>query len=341
MRLLVLGGTGYLSALVAREALARGHSVTCVTRGRGGRLPDGVDALVWDRLVPAPDDVRAALADLAPETVIDVVTTPLAVRNALDALASSAPGAHWTYVSSVSVYADHSAPTGTATPRHAPLPDALAPPATAAEYGGMKAASEDAVRERPGAEPAGTLVVRPGLLGGPGDETGRLAYWPAHALAAATDGDPRLLVPGDPEARAQVLDARDLATFLVDSAEARRTGTLDAVGTPTAWADVVAALEHAVGTRLDARRRSDSELLAADVRPWAGPRSLPMWLGGDADLAGMQRWPGEEAIAAGLAARPLAATLADVAAWLRAAPGAAVTGLTRAEELAVLDAGTG
>jgi nucleoside-diphosphate-sugar epimerase len=105
MRLLVLGGTLFLSRAIAADAVRRGHEVTCAARGESGSVPEGATLVRLDRT--APDwSVLAGGYD----AVVDVARTPSWVRSALDELAERVP--HWTFVSSISVYADHSVPGG-------------------------------------------------------------------------------------------------------------------------------------------------------------------------------------------------------------------------------------
>ena len=103
MKLLVLGGSVFLSKAVAADAVRRGHEVTCANRGTSGSVPDGARPVVWDRAEPAPSD----LADDF-DAVIDVGRYPSWTRSAVAAF----PSAHWVFVSTVNVYSDESTPGG-------------------------------------------------------------------------------------------------------------------------------------------------------------------------------------------------------------------------------------
>ena len=167
MRILVLGGSVFLSKATAADAVARGHEVTCVTRGRSGDVPDGARHVVWDRA----DDVPAELASEEFDAVVDVSRIPSHVRKAVAAW----PAAHWVFVSTVNVYSDNETPDpGT----DGPLVEAIEEDRDLGEdpeaYGGMKVACERLVLD--GA--ARSMVVRPGLIVGPGDPSGRYTYWP-------------------------------------------------------------------------------------------------------------------------------------------------------------------
>ncbi|MDN4173332.1 epimerase [Nocardioides sp. SOB77] len=329
MRLLVLGGSVFLSRAVAEEALARGHEVTCACRGRSGPVPKGATHRELDRTQPPPEALAAGAATY--DAVVEVARQPSWVRAAVAAV----PDAHWVFVSTVNVYADESTPGGTpaSLPLREPVWDDVDLAADPDAYGPMKVACEAIVRD--GA--ASASVVRPGLIAGPGDPTGRFTYWPAR-LAATTD-HPTVLAPGDPEDVVQVIDVRDLAAWVVTLAERRTPGTFDGVGTPTALRDLLAAV--AVGTAAlgagDALLRwvPAAELEARDVAPWSGDRSVPLWLPRPEHDGMLAHDPGPS-IAAGLDLRPLADTARDTLAWLRATPDAPVTGLTLAEEAEIL-----
>lgn len=320
MRILVLGGTAFLSRAVAQHAVARGHEVTCAARGLSGEPPEGARFIRWDRADPMPPHLAAETFD----GVVDVTSTPDHVRRAVDTF----PGAHWVYVSSINAYADVSRPGGTpdTTPLHAPLFEDRAPE-TPEEYGGMKVACEQLVT----AGAASRTLVRPGLIVGPGDPSGRFASWPRRIAQAAEDGRP-FLVPLPASAPVQWIDVRDLADWIVTLLETRHGGVLDGVAPPRQRGEFVAELTALPERRPEARWVAEAELTALDIRPWAGPRSISLWL----------PWPGWEgfmtraaspAAATGLRVRSLSETARDAA-----AAGGATTGLTRIEELAALRA---
>lgn len=324
MRFLVLGGTVFLSRAVAVEATARGHEVSVAARGASGSVPDGVRHVVLDRTEEIPADLATEEFD----AVVDVARTPSWVGRAVTAW----PRAHWTFVSTINVYADETTPGG--TPASLPLVDAQPEDvdlrAHPEAYGPMKVACEQLVRE--GAERA--FVVRPGLIVGPGDPTGRFTYWPAR-LADVGPGEP-VLVGGDPGDTVQVIDVRDLAAWIVTAAETGLTGDLDGVGPGTALGDLLAEVAEGLGVEPRWTWASDAVLEVHDVAPWMGPRSLPLWLPRPA-YDGMLAHDWSPSRDAGLTARPIGETARDTLEWLRATPGAVVTGLTREQEREVLD----
>jgi nucleoside-diphosphate-sugar epimerase len=321
MRLLVLGGTMFLSHAIAADAVARGHEVTCAARGVSGTPPEGARFVHLDRADP---DWSAL--DGSYDAVVDVARMPSWVRSAVEALGPRIP--HWTVISSISVYADHSIPGG--SPETLPV---LEPAPgdeeqdTPDKYGAAKVACEQIVQA--GAEQA--LVIRPGLIVGPGDPSGRFSYW-AERLAEGGE----VLLAESPDRDTQVIDVRDLAAWIVTAAENRLTGVYDASGPVQRIGDLVDQVVAAVGGRAEPVWAPAEFLHEQDVTYWAGPRSLPLWLPEQA--RGMTTHDVSAALAAGLTTRPIGDTAADTLAWMRATPDAARTGLSRAEEQDVLDA---
>ncbi len=320
MRLLVLGGTLFLSRAIAAEAVARGHDVTCAARGESGSVPEGARHVVLDR--EAPD--WSAL-DGEWDAVVDVARKPSWVAGALDALADRI--LHWTFVSSISVYADHATPGGSqdTLPLLPPITEDVEQD-TPDKYGSSKVGCEQDVQTRA----REWLVVRPGLIVGPGDPSGRFSYWPERL---AEGGD--VLAPESPDRPAQMIDVRDLAAWIVTSVEQRHTGVYDATGHVSGLGTVLDEIARQVGGGAEVIWADGDFLAEHDVRHWAGPRSLPLWL--PEDSLGIASHDVSAVFAAGLTTRPIAESAADTLAWLRAEPDAPRTGLTRAEERDVLD----
>ncbi len=282
MRFLILGGTRFLSHAIAAAAVDRGHDVVCAARGESGSVPDGATLVAVDR-----DRGLGPLAGERFDAVVDVARMNHAwVR---DALAGISAG-HWTFVSSVSVYADDGSLL-------APREDA--DPADPEGYGAVKVACENAVREIHG---EGALIVRAGLICGPGDLSDRFGYWPARFARGG-----RAVVPDAPEQPAQIVDVRDLAEWIVRSAEDGTGGTYDGVGPVSTLGAVLDEIAGAVGAPdLERVPVAADELVAAGIEYWMGPRSLPLWLPAD-HLGIASRDPGPAA-AAGLTCRSVADT---------------------------------
>ncbi len=268
MRILVLGGTVFLSRTIAESARDAGHEVTCAARGVSGNPPDGVEFVQVDRDEP---DGLAELDDARFDAVVDVeMQAPSRVRRALDVLGDHA--AHWTYVSSGSVYSD----SGTSGQDAANAPVELPPPEGSDEsdrelYGPLKVACEEAVGEVLGDK---AFICRAGLIVGPRDVSDRFGYWPARLAAGG-----EVLVPGDPTDLVQYVDVRDLAEWIVRITENRVVGTFDGVAPALRWGDVVQDMAAAVGgADLALTWVPGAWLGEQGVTPWAGPDSLPLWL---------------------------------------------------------------
>ncbi|MDX8144417.1 NAD-dependent epimerase/dehydratase family protein [Lentzea sp. BCCO 10_0061] len=295
MKILVLGGTVFLSKAITAEAVRRGHDVVCAARGASGGVPEGAALVQVDRDRPGAFD---ALAGERFDSVIDVSKYSVNwVRDALEAFGSTTP--HWTFVSSISVYADHSTGSDELLP---PLEDDPAQEFTAERYGSIKVASEIAVRE---AVASREFIVRAGLITGPDDPSDRFGYWPARMAQGG-----RVVVPDSPDLGFQHIDARDLAQWIVFAAEERVTGTYDSTGPVMPFQMAIGEIAGATapaGTQLVPV--PESVLKELNVNPWAGPRSLPLWL--PQEWAKMVGRDVSNALANGLRVRPLAETALD------------------------------
>ena len=320
MRLLILGGTQFLGRAIATEACAAGHAVTCAARGISGAVPAGARLLKVDR------DAADGLAPLAGEkfdAVVDVSRHPGQVRRAIATLKHRA--AHWTFVSTGSVYADNRTPGQRAggAPQKPPV-DPDVEHATEATYGNAKVACEAAVG-------TDAFICRAGLIVGPEDPTGRFTYWPARL---ARGGE--VLAPGTPDDLVQVVDVRDLAQWIVRCAEMHRIGCYDGVGVPLPRGEFLTKCACAVGADCTFTWVDQDFLNSQDVRRWAGPRSLPLWLPLP-EFAGFLTRDSTPAGDAGLTTRCLEQTARDTLAWHGGAD-VPLAGLTADEEATVLKA---
>jgi hypothetical protein len=175
------------------------------------------------------------------------------------------------------------------------------------------------------------MLCRAGLIVGPEDPSGRFEYW---VRRVARGGE--VLAPGRPSDAVQLVDVRDLAGWLVEAAATGLAGTYDGMGPPMTRADFLAGVAAGTGAQ-PAFTWVDQEFLGArGVRPWMGPRSLPLWLPLP-EYAGFLARDPATALAAGLRARPLPETAADTLAWLAGQPDAVDRcGLAGADEAEVL-----
>lgn len=298
MKLLVLGGTAWLGRTTAASAIAAGHDVTCATRGTD--VPRGARHVRVDRDDP---DGLAPLTDARWDAVIDVSRQPGQVRRATRGLRAD----RYVFVSTCNVYASQAeiGADESATLLEPLDTDVMTNPEN---YGRAKVACEDAVREVFGTDRS--AIVRPGLIGGPGDPTGRSTYWPRR-FAAPSNPDGVVLAPDAPGLPTALIDVRDLAAWLVRLAEGAGSGAFNAQGEPHPFPAHLEAARAASGQRSETVTAAEDWLAAQSVNEWSGPRSLPLWLR-DETWYGMNARSTTHAVAAGLERRPLESTLADV-----------------------------
>ena len=300
MKMLMLGGGVFLGAAVLDAALARGHAVSVFNRGRARtEWPAGVEVLTGDRQIDL-----SALTARRWDAVIDTCGyTPADMRPALHHLQACA---QYLFVSSIAAYAslesigqDEAAPLAAF--------DGVAPnDRCMAHYGAQKAACEAVLREARGEH---ALIVRPGLIVGHGDPTGRFSYWPWRAAASGA-----MLVPGPRHQPLQFIDVRDLAAWMVGLLEGSARGPFNAtgpVGAGCTWAALASACVQAAGrhghTAAQACFVDESVLLAQGVAPWT---ELPLWIeASDTSNRGFMRINTDRAQRHGLRTRPLADTL--------------------------------
>src|SRR5579863_2076845 len=219
MKLLILGGTVFLGRSIVEAALSRGHEVTLFNRGLHN--PDLFPEVEKIRGNRNEDISLLQEGDRHWDATIDTSGyVPRAVQASAEALVGRVH--HYTFISSISVFADFSkdgideqSPVGT-------LEDETVEEVTNESYGPLKALCEQAAER---AMPGRVLVVRPGLIVGPNDVTDRFTYFP---YRVAQGGE--MLAPGEPEQQTQFIDVRDLAEWIVRMVEAGKTGTYNATG---------------------------------------------------------------------------------------------------------------
>jgi 2'-hydroxyisoflavone reductase len=287
VKILVLGGTQFLGRAMVEAALDRGDEVTLFNRGETNPLlfPD-VEKVRGDRATDAIPDGQW-------EAVIDTSGyVPGVVRRSAEALKDSVE--RYVFVSSISVYADFATGPSEDSPRAqlGELPDdRLLEDYT--NYPGLKSLCEDVVTE---IYDERAVIVRPGLIVGPHDPTGRFTYWP-HRVALGGE----FVAPGPSEAQIQFIDARDLGAWLVDLCEQRVSGAFNATHPGLSWAELVESCLRVTGADAQPVWIDANWLADQGVGTWM---ELPLWLHGS-DWVGMMDADVSRALAAGLTFRPL------------------------------------
>ncbi|HUY71714.1 MAG TPA: NAD-dependent epimerase/dehydratase family protein [Gaiellaceae bacterium] len=293
MRLLILGGTAFLGRHLVEAARARGHEVTLFTRGQTnpGLFPD-LEHLAGDR-----EHDLSPLEGRRFDAAIDTCGyLPRVVRASAGLLADAVE--RYVFVSSLSVYVDAPVVCETTPTQGEPDPESED---IGAYYGPFKALCERAAEA---ALPGRTLVIRPGLVVGSHDYTGRFSYWPRRV---AEGGE--VLAPGRRETRIWLLDARDLAEWMIHLVERQVTGTFNAAGpgTPLTFGQLLEECKELTGSDARFVWVGDEFLLDHGVVPYT---ELPLWVP-DQD-GGYPELDLSRAVAAGLSFRPIADTIRDV-----------------------------
>ncbi len=314
MRILILGGTGFTGPFQVKYAMERGHKVTVFNRGKShlGELPDGVEQLIGDR-----NGQLEALKDRTWDVAIDNPTSvPVWVRDAAQILKGNVE--RYVFTSTISVYADNSKPNeesaALAKYEGADAMKETRESIVASQfklYGPLKALAEQEAEKW---FPKKTLVIRPGLIVGPGDQTDRFTYWPVRI-----DRGGEVLAPGNPTDPVQFIDARDLAEWTIRMVEKRATGIYNATG--PAKALPVGEMLGGIKTALKSEAKftwADADFLEAQkVAPWS---DMPVWVPPRGEDGGMGRTSIKKALAEGLTFRPLELTSRDTLAWFKTQP---------------------
>jgi 2'-hydroxyisoflavone reductase len=299
MKLLMIGGTVFLGRHIVEAALAAGHDVTLFNRGRhNADLFPGVEKIRGDR-----DGGLEALGDGRWDAVIDTCGYfPRIVRASASHLADRV--GHYTFISSVSVYADESIRGQDETAAVGRIDDPTIEEITEESYGPLKALCEEAVEEE---LPGRALVIRPGLIVGPYDPSDRFTYWPMRIHHGG-----RMLLPDLDDIPVEYIDVRDLAAWTLSTTERQATGVFNATGPEggQTFGRFIEGCAASLPSNVEFVRISTSFIEAHGISYWS---ELPMCL--PEELLGMNDVNCDRAYAAGLACRPLKETVRDTVAW--------------------------
>jgi 2'-hydroxyisoflavone reductase len=339
LRILILGGTGFLGPACTESALTRGHQVTHFNSGRteerrreAGRpslVPPGVTQLYGNRDPNKTADERRAegkpaagkdpaspkgLSQLAGRKWDAVIDTsgyfPRIVKASADLLAPNI--GQYVFISSISVYKDNSIPNYDESAAVQTLGD----PTTEemgkdfANFGGGKALCERAAES---AMPGRVTNIRPGFIVGPRDTSGRFVYWPVRASMGGT-----MAVPGKPSDPIQIIDVRDVADWIIRCIEDRTTGVFNATGPakPLSMKAMLQGVRAGIHSNVKFTWLDNNFLRTNGIQEG----QFPLYEPPTGETAGFHRCNISRALAAGLKFRPVAATAKATIEWYRSLP---------------------
>ncbi len=304
MKLLILGGTVFLGRHLVELAVQKGHQVTLFNRGLHNPdlfAPDQfsqVEKLHGDR-----DGCLDILARRSWDAVIDPSGyLPRVVRLSTELLARTVP--HYTFISTISVYAAPYFANMDETAPLAEIEDVTTEQITSVTYGPLKALCEQVVRK---AYSADALIIRPGLIVGPHDPSDRFTYWPARFLRGG-----RILAPGSPQRPIQFIDVRDLAKWILSMVEERKTGVYNVTGPeqPISFIDFLSVCQRLINSAASLEWVDEQFLLDNGVVPYT---EMPLWLP-EAESA-LEQISIDRALKASLSFSPLEKTIGDTLDW--------------------------
>lgn len=303
MKILVIGGSHFLGRHISETVVAHGHHLTLFNRGKTHPfLLSAVDEIHGDRYKDL-----GLLKGRTWDAVIDTCGYhPATVGRSAHYLQGAVD--LYVFISSISVYKDFTVP---GINEYSPTRDW--PPQTDPEddtsdtYGARKVLCETAIDE---VFEGHSLHIRPGVLAGPYDSFGRVAYW---LQRIARGGE--VLAPGEPSQPLQLLDARDLAAWIVRMVEGRQTGIYNAVGPqrPLTFGEFLQTCQEVVEKQVHLVWKPERELLKLQIKPWT---ELPLWV--PEYMRGLYEIKAYNAYGEGLICRALETTLADMWHWMQA-----------------------
>jgi len=326
MNILILGGTVFLGRALVEDAKRRGHTVTLYNRGltNGSLFPD------VEKLYGSRDSDLDALQGRQWDAVIDTCGfVPRVVRKSVNLLARNV--GQYVFISSISVYEDTSQPGMEEDAPTQQLQVEIVDESNSAYYGPFKAQCEKVVAS---GMVGRALIVRPGLMVGPHDQTDRFSYWPNRI---AQGGE--VMAPGRPERPIQFIDVRDVAAWILNQIEHQQHGVFN-VASPDGWATMGSLLDTCVKviqSNAELKWVPEDFLMQNSVGEWI---EMPLWLSeSDPSIAGFLRFDVRRAHATGLKLRPVEETIRDTLAYVKTWPHDRIwqAGMSRAREKDLLN----
>ncbi len=305
MKILVVGGTAFVGRLIVEATLARGHDVTLLHRGlTGASLFPESEHLLADR-----DGDLGVLDGREFDATIDVSAYfPRQVRSIAAALGGG--GGRYVLISTCSVYAVPDAPGFDESAELLPEADEAETECTELTYGPLKVTAERVAQELFAER---VTIVRPTYVIGPWDHTRRFTAW---VERIAQGGE--VLAPGDPTDSIQLIDGRDMASWIVGLVEADVSGSFHAVSPSSMYtfADMLSDIAAAVAPHGTTFTWVESSWLAARG---VGPESLPLWDPNDPFAAANTADP-SKANLSGLAPRSIQQSAREIVEHVREVP---------------------
>ena len=311
LKVLVLGGTGFIGPALVELAVAHGHTVTLFNRGKTNKdLFPGLEKILGDRDPKKGDGLKGLEGRKFDVVFDDCGYYPRHVKASAEMFAQAELG-HYVYVSSISCYAKNDVEGADETAALARMDDPTLE--TMGDqfqyYGPLKVLCEEAAER---ALLGKTTIIRPGYIVGPGDPTDRFTYWPVRF-----DKGGKILVPGAPTDPLQVIDVRDLSAFMLLCAEKHMIGTYNACGPEKrlSWGDTLDACKHASSAKdIEMKWMSAEKVMALKGV------EFPIWAPYVGETKGFHTCSNARAIAAGLACTPIGKIVADTLAWWKTLP---------------------
>jgi len=307
LKILVLGGTGFLGPHTVNAAVAQGHEVTLFNRGKTN--PDMFSELEKIKGDRNTDDIKK-LANRKWDVVIDTSAYyPRSVNMAMEVLKENI--GQYLFVSTISVYADWSKPGMDETSPVGTIDDPTTEEITGQSYGPLKALCEQAAERH---LPGRVCTIRPGLIVGPRDKTDRFTYWPVRVKKG---GD--ILAPGDGSDFIQFIDVRDLAEWMVHCVEHNINGIFNAQsnGSDITMKQLLDTCVKVLNPKANLIWVDTEFLEAQEVAPW---QEMPVWIPAKGDYAGSGMMSSKRAYANGLKERPIDIVVKDCYDWFASQP---------------------
>lgn len=297
LKILILGGTTFLGPHLVQELQQHGHEVTIFTRGNQSSKFSNVEELHGDR-----DGDLEALKNRSWDAIIDTSGhLPRLVKESSKLLTSSTN--HYTFISTIGVYQDFYKQQIDENYPVAKLENENTEEITEKNYGALKTACEEVIQSY---FPNRYLIIRPGLIVGPLDPTGRFAYWPIRVKKGG-----EILAPGSPNHLLQVIDVRDLAKWIVTMVEQQATGIYNVTGPakPMNFKQLLKECQDVTSSNASLTWIDEDFLIEHQIQDWV---EIPLWLSYKRNMPGFLNVSIEKALKAGLTFRPISETIKAV-----------------------------